>query len=52
MKELFMKVNSTTVHVRVIDADDQNPGFKFNKYSALLPDSTGQGVKLQVILLD
>ena len=34
--------------MRVLDADDQNPGFFFDKYSAELPDVSGQGIKLQV----
>ena len=42
-----IKINVTTVHVRVLDADDQNPGFYFDRYSAQIPDMPGQGVKLQ-----
>jgi hypothetical protein len=34
--------------VRVLDADDQNPAFYFDKYAAQIPAETGQGVKLQV----
>jgi hypothetical protein len=36
------------VRVRVIDADDQNPAFYFDKYAAQIPGETSQGVKLQV----
>jgi hypothetical protein len=36
------------VRVRVLDADDQNPAFYFDKYAAQIPAETGQGVKLQV----
>ena len=31
-----------------LDADDQNPAFYFDKYSAQVPEETSQGVKLQV----
>ncbi len=34
--------------MRVLDADDQNPAFYFDKYAAQIPAETGQGVKLQV----
>ncbi len=40
--------SKTTVRVRVLDADDQNPAFYFDKYAAQIPAETGQGVKLQV----
>ncbi len=36
------------MRVRVLDADDQNPAFYFDKYAAQIPAETGQGVKLQV----
>ncbi len=32
----------------MLDADDQNPAFYFDKYAAQIPAETGQGVKLQV----
>ena len=41
-------VLQTSIRVRVLDADDQNPAFYFDKYSAQVPEETSQGVKLQV----
>ena len=46
--EPILLVLQTSIRVRVLDADDQNPAFYFDKYSAQVPEETSQGVKLQV----
>ncbi|KAG1670240.1 Protocadherin beta-11 [Nymphon striatum] len=38
----------TNLTVRVIDADDQNPLFYFDKYTAILPENPTPGTLLQV----
>ena len=40
--------NETTIVINVLDADDQNPAFYFERYSAILPSAPTRGSKLQV----
>ncbi|KAF6212648.1 hypothetical protein GE061_013174 [Apolygus lucorum] len=38
----------TLLSVNVIDADDQNPKFEDERYSAILPDQADEGTKLKI----
>ena len=40
--------NETSLVINVLDADDQNPAFYFERYTALLPEAPTMGSKLQV----
>ncbi|XP_054273277.1 protocadherin Fat 2-like [Macrosteles quadrilineatus] len=40
--------SDTQVHVNVIDADDQNPKFLDERYSAIVPDQATQGTRLRI----
>ncbi|KAG8264736.1 hypothetical protein J6590_004757 [Homalodisca vitripennis] len=40
--------SDTQVHVNVIDADDQNPKFVDERYSAIVPDQATQGTRLRI----
>ncbi|XP_067014510.2 protocadherin beta-6 isoform X2 [Anabrus simplex] len=40
--------SDTYLHVNVIDADDQNPRFTDERYTAVLPDNPTQGTQLRV----
>ncbi|XP_034231706.1 protocadherin-like wing polarity protein stan [Thrips palmi] len=40
--------SDTTLYVQVVDADDQNPRFYDERYSAILPDRAAQGTRLRV----
>ncbi|KAL1455219.1 hypothetical protein WDU94_009330 [Cyamophila willieti] len=42
------KWTDTTLYVNVIDADDQNPKFYDENYSAILPENAKTGLKLDV----
>lgn len=42
--------NDTTLRIEVLDADDQNPRFTHDHYSATLPDDA-QEVPMQIIVI-
>ena len=42
------RYNETSLTINVLDADDQNPSFYYNQYTAVLPEDTAEGMKLVV----
>ncbi|KAL1140379.1 hypothetical protein AAG570_000311 [Ranatra chinensis] len=46
------KYSDTLLYVNVIDADDQNPRFLDERYSAILPDHAPQGTRLRILPRD